>query len=90
MPTRFDTGVFEPEIASLMKSAFQAALAKVYVAPEDEIVAKYHLAGAIVELVSRGARDHDELVAKALASLASVQGLSGEWMIRRPEPNSPR
>jgi hypothetical protein len=88
MPTRFDTGIFEPELAKLMKSAFQAALAKVSVAPEDEIVAKHHLAGAIVELVGAGARDRDHIVAKALASLASGEGLSGEWMIKRPEPNS--
>lgn len=88
MPTRFDTGIFEPELAKLMKSVLQTALANVQVAHDDEIAAKHHLAGVIVELVGAGARDHDHIVAKALASLASAKGLSGEWMIKRPEPNS--
>jgi hypothetical protein len=66
MPTRFDTGIFEPVLAKLMKSAFQSALAKVHVVHDDEVVAKHHLAGVVVELVGAGARDHDEIVAKAL------------------------
>jgi hypothetical protein len=82
LPTRFDTGIFEPEVAKLMKTALEAAVAKTRVAHEDEIAAKHHLAGVIVEIVGAGARDHKEVVAKALASLASAK-LSGEWMIER-------
>ena len=88
MPKRFDSGVFDPERAELMKRAFAEALAQVKLEPEDETAAKHHLAGAIVELVSAGVSAHDELVSKALISLASAKVLSGEWMIRRPEPKS--
>jgi hypothetical protein len=35
MPERFDSGVFEPELAKLMKDAFANAWAKVHVARED-------------------------------------------------------
>jgi hypothetical protein len=66
-----------------MKTALEAALAKIQVAPEEELTAKHHLAGVIVELVSLGAKDQDEIVTKALASLGSSKGLSGQWMIKR-------
>ena len=66
-----------------MKSAFEAALAKVDVAEEDEIAVKHHLASAIRELVSIGAIGQDEIVTKSLASLGCAKGLSGEWMIKR-------
>ena len=65
-----------------MKNALQAAIAKVEVARDDEIAVKHHLAGAIVEIVSLGIRDHEQVVAKALSSLPSAK-LSGEWMIKR-------
>jgi hypothetical protein len=84
MPSRFATSVFDPELAKLMKSALQAAFAKLRVTQEDEVAARHHLAGVIVEVVSLGARDHEEVVAKALASLASAK-LSGEWMIVRDD-----
>jgi hypothetical protein len=84
MPKRFDAGIFEPELAKLMKSALQAALTRIRVTQEDESAAKHHLAGVIVEVVSLGVRDHEEIVAKALVSLASAR-LSGEWMIARDD-----
>jgi hypothetical protein len=85
MPKRFDSGIFDPELAQLMKEAFANAWAKVHVAPEDSAVASLHLAGAIVEMVGAGTRDVEQLTAKALVALASAKGLTGEWMIKRDQ-----
>jgi hypothetical protein len=83
MPKRFDSGVFEPELAKLMKDAFADAWAKVHVAPEDSEAASHHIAGAIVEMVKLGTRDTKQLSAGALKALASAKGIAGEWMIKR-------
>jgi hypothetical protein len=85
MPKRFDSGVFDPELAQLMKNAFANAWAKVHVAPEDSEAASHHLAGAIVEMASAGIRDGGQLTARALVALASAKGISGEWMIEREQ-----
>jgi hypothetical protein len=87
MPARFEGGVFEPELAKLMTSAFEGAWAKVLVSPADSAAASHHLAEAIVEMVRAGSRDREQLVASALVSLASAKGISGEWMIR-PQPRN--
>jgi hypothetical protein len=83
MPKRFDSGVFGPERAKLMKGVFDTAWAKVVVAPEDSVALSNHLAGAIVEMVNAGVTDSGQLTAKALVALASAKGISGEWMIKR-------
>jgi hypothetical protein len=85
MPKRFDSGVFDPELAKLMKDAFAHAWAKVHVAPEDSAAASHHLAGAIVEMVAAGTRDGEQLTARALVALASAKGIAGEWMIKRDQ-----
>jgi hypothetical protein len=82
MPRRFDSGVFGPDRAALMKSVFDAAWAKVVVTSEDSEALSNHLAGAIVEMVNAGVTDRGELTAKALVALASARGISGEWMIK--------
>jgi hypothetical protein len=89
MPKRFDSGVFEPELAKLMKDAFADAWAKVHVAPEDSEAASHHIAGAIVEMVSAGTRDAKQLTAGALVALASAKGIAGEWMIKRDRDKTP-
>jgi hypothetical protein len=83
MPKWFDSGIFDPELAQLMKQAFANAWAKVRVAPEDSAAASFHFAGAIVEMVGAGIRDVDQLTARALMALASAKGLTGDWMIKR-------
>jgi hypothetical protein len=84
MPKRFDSGVFDPELARPMKNAFANAWAKVWakvhVAPEDSAAASQHLAGAIVEMVGAGIRDGEQLTAGALVALTSAKGIVGEWM----------
>jgi hypothetical protein len=85
MPARFDSGVFDPELAKLMKEAFADAWAKVHVAPEDSEAASHHIAGAIVEMVNGGTRDASQLTAGALVALASAKGIAGEWMIKREQ-----
>ena len=84
MPVRFDSGVFDPELASLMKGASEDAWAKVQVAPDRE-AASHQIAGAIVEMVSGGTRDPKQLTAGALVALASAKGITGEWMIKRDQ-----
>ena len=88
MPARFDSGVFDPELASLMKGAFEDAWAKVQVAPEDREAASHHIAGAIVEMVAAGTRNGEQLTARALVALASAKGIAGEWMIKRDQDNA--
>jgi hypothetical protein len=88
MPARFDSGVFDPELASLMKGAFEDAWAKVQVAPEDREAASHHIAGAIVEMVNGGTRDPKQLTAAALVALASAKGIAGEWIIKRDQDNA--
>jgi hypothetical protein len=85
MPARFDSGVFDPELASLMKGVFEDAWAKVQVAPEDSAAASHHLAGAIVEMVGAGIRDGEQLTARALVALTTAKGIAGEWMIKRDQ-----
>jgi hypothetical protein len=85
MPKRFDSGVFGPELARLMKEAFADAWAKVHITPEDSAAARHHLAGAIVEMVGAGIRDGEQLTARALVALASAKGITGEWMIKRDQ-----
>jgi hypothetical protein len=85
MPKRFDSGVFGPERAKLMKGVFDRAWAKVHVTPEDSVALSNHLAGAIVEMVNAGVTDSEQLTAKALVALASAKGISGEWMIKRDQ-----
>jgi hypothetical protein len=82
MPKRFDSGVFGPERAKLMKDVFDKAWAKVVVTPEDSGALSSHLAGAIVEMVNAGVTDSGQLTARALVALASAKGISGEWMIK--------
>ena len=82
MPKILGAAVLDPELSMLARQVFASAVTQIEVMPEDEAAAKDHLAGMIVELVSAGARKHDELVSKALISLASAKSLSGEWMIR--------
>ena len=89
MPKRFDSGVFEPELAKLMKDAFSHAWAKVHVVPEDSEAASHHIAGAIVEMVNAGMRDSDQLTAGALVALASAKAIAGEWMIKRDRDKAP-
>lgn len=85
MPQRFDSGVFDPELAKLMKSVFESAWARVQIEPQDREAASHHLAEAIIEMVNAGVRDREQLVARTLVALGSAKGLSGEWMIRRDE-----
>jgi hypothetical protein len=89
MPERFDSGVFEPGLAKLMKDAFANAWAKVHVAPEDREAASHHMAGAIVEKVNAGVRDSEQLTAGALMALASAKGITGEWMVKRDMDKAP-
>src|ERR1700722_11573079 len=89
MPERFDSGVFEPELAKLMKDAFANALAKVHVAPEDREAASHHIAGAIVEKVNAGVRDSEQLTAGAVVGLASAKGNTGEWSGKREKEKPP-
>jgi hypothetical protein len=85
MPKRFDSGVFGPERAKLMRAVFDTAWAKVIVTPEDSATLSDHLAGAIVEMVNAGVTDSEKLIVHALVALASAKGVSGEWMVKRDQ-----
>jgi len=85
MSKRFDSGVFGPELAKLMKEAFENAWAKVDVALGDSEAASHHIAGAIVEMVGAGTRDSKQLTAGALVALAAAKDIAGEWMIKRDQ-----
>jgi hypothetical protein len=83
MPERFDAGVFDPELAKLLKGVFESAWARVHVAQQHSEVASDHLAEALIGLVNAGERNRGRLIAKSLTALASAKDIAGHWMIRR-------
>jgi hypothetical protein len=78
MPERFGSGVYAPELAKLMMDAHKSACERVEGAPGEEETMRHYLASAIIDLIDTGVRDHDELVAEAIATLAVAKNISGE------------
>jgi hypothetical protein len=82
MPERFESNVFDPATASLMKSALDAAVLKCKPSWVDEKETRTLLASAIIDLVNAGEWRLASIVDEALAVLAVAQNIS-----RRSERN---
>jgi hypothetical protein len=75
MPERFESNVFDPATASLMKTALEAALLKCKPSRADEAKTRTLLASAIIDEVNAGAWNREKIVASALATLAVTQNI---------------
>jgi len=69
MPTRFYSGVYEPEMVETMGRAFDSAWADFAPQPANKDLARSLMATAIIDAVELGARDHDNLVRRATVAL---------------------
>ena len=78
MPERFESEVYGPELAKRMRDALESAASQVKASPKDVEGTRPLLASAILDSVDAGVRDHDELVAQAVATLATAKNVSGE------------
>ena len=72
MPERFESNVYPPEIARLMKEAFDAAWLKVTLIGNNRELTRQLLASAIIDQVDARARNPIEIAAAAVAVLAST------------------
>jgi hypothetical protein len=69
MPTRFYSGVYEPEMVETMGRAFDSAWSDFAPQPANKDLARSLMATAIIDAVELGARDHDNLVRRATVAL---------------------
>ena len=72
MPERFESGVYSPEDAKLLKDAFDEAWPRVEPVGKDRELARQLLATAVIDQVESGVRDRDEIVEVAIAMLAAA------------------
>jgi hypothetical protein len=76
MPERFESRAYSPETTKLMKDAFDEASLKIRLIEEDAVLTRKLLASAILDQINAGIRDHDKIVATAVATLAVAQNVS--------------
>ena len=76
MPDRFDSSPYDPELTKLMKDAFHAAWHKCAGLNSDPLLGRKLLASAIIDAVDAGARDRDEVVSRAVATLAAANNIT--------------
>jgi hypothetical protein len=69
MPTRFYSGVYEPELVVTMGRAFDSAWADFAPQPANKDLARSLMATAIIDAVEVGTRDHENLVRRATLAL---------------------
>jgi hypothetical protein len=76
MPERFDSDVYPPEVAKLMKEAFEAAWPKAAMIGRNRELTRQLLASAIIDQVNAGVQDQDRIVAGAIAAMAVARNVS--------------
>jgi hypothetical protein len=76
MPARFDTGVYSPETAALMKKAVEIAWGKLQTPPKDAELARLLFASTIIDYVEMGVSDAEQLASYAIERLAAAQRLA--------------
>jgi hypothetical protein len=72
LPERFDSNVYPPEIAKLMKEAFDAAWLKVTLIAKNRQLTRQLLASAIIDQVDAGARNPGDIAAVAVLASAAA------------------
>jgi hypothetical protein len=76
MPNRFESNVFDPATAALMRAALELALRKRKPSRADEAMTRTLLASAIIDQANAGERVRQKIVEQALATLAMAQNIS--------------
>jgi hypothetical protein len=84
MPERFDSGIYEPQTAALMRSALNSAWTQVDPDPRDAELIRLTLAGAIIDLVDAGITSHDALVEGARKALDSAKRATRDVIQKSP------
>jgi hypothetical protein len=69
MPSRFTSGVYDPELVKLMSDALEAAWGKYDPRPKNADLARQIMATAIIETVDADERSSHVLIAVAVRSL---------------------
>jgi hypothetical protein len=73
MPERFDSGIYEPQMAAIMKSALDSAWTQVQPDSREAELIRLIMAGAIIDLVDAGIIAREALVEGALKALDSAK-----------------
>jgi hypothetical protein len=76
MPERFESNVFDPTTAAMMKAAFELALLKSKPSRADDAKTRTLLASAIIDQINAGERNRGKIVDNALATLAVARNIS--------------
>jgi hypothetical protein len=84
MPERFNSNVYNPLTAALMKNAFEIAWLKCRPSRVDEAMTRTLLASAIIDQVDAGEITRDRIVAGALATLAVARNRAAGVVAPRP------
>jgi hypothetical protein len=66
MPSRFESGVYPPDVAAMMREALDRAWARVQAVSKDAELTRLLLASAIIDLVEEGLSDCDAMVDRAV------------------------
>jgi hypothetical protein len=76
MPSRFESGVYPPDVASLMREALNGAWERVQAASKDAELTRLLLASAIIDLVEAGVSNCDQMVAQAVRMFEAADNIS--------------
>jgi hypothetical protein len=76
MPTRFDSGVYRPETAGLMKEALEIAWRKIQPPVHDAELVRLLFASAIIDHIDNGVFDAEQLASRAIEELGAAQRLA--------------
>jgi hypothetical protein len=77
MPSRFDTGVYSPETAALMKKAIEIAWSKIQTPPKDAELVRLLFASTIIDYVEMGVSDAEQLANFAIEQLNAALRIAG-------------
>jgi hypothetical protein len=66
MPSSFESGVYPPDVAAMMREALDGAWARVQAVSRDTELTRLLLASAIIDLVEEGLSDCDVMVDRAV------------------------
>jgi hypothetical protein len=83
MPGRFDSGIYEPQTSTIMKSELDSAWTQAQPDSRDAELIRVLLAGAIIDLVDAGIVDHELLVDGALKALDAAKRVT-DGVVQKP------
>ena len=86
MPSRFESGVYDPEIVKTMSAALADAWARFDPPPGDVELARELLATAIIEGVEAGGIEPRKLADRAAAALRAAIAIEPRLLPRSGQP----